>query len=31
MSKYDSLWEHIQADGRDTFRLFYDEIRAFSG
>jgi hypothetical protein len=28
MSKCDLLREHIRADGRDTFRLTYDEIEA---
>jgi hypothetical protein len=31
MSKYEPLWKHIQADGRDTFKLTYDEIRAVLG
>ncbi len=31
MSKYDPLWRHIQDDGRDTFRLTFDDIRAVLG
>ena len=31
MSKYEPLWKHLQADGRDTFKLTYDEIRAVLG
>lgn len=31
MSKYEPLWKHLQADGCDTFKLTYDEIRAVLG
>lgn len=26
MSKYDPLWEHLRADGRDGFSMSFDEI-----
>jgi hypothetical protein len=28
MSKYEPLWQHIQNDGRDTFQLTFEEIKA---
>jgi hypothetical protein len=31
MSKYDPLWKYLQTDGRDTFRLTYDEIKDVLG
>jgi hypothetical protein len=31
VSKYDPLWEHTQAYGRDTIRLTFDEIKALLG
>jgi hypothetical protein len=31
MSKYESLWQHLQNDGRDTFLLTFDEIKAIIG
>jgi len=31
MSKYEPLWKYLQADGRDTFKLTYDEIKAILG
>ncbi|MDR2657002.1 MAG: hypothetical protein LBB86_04160 [Oscillospiraceae bacterium] len=31
MSKYEPLWNHLQADGRDTFRMTFEEIRAVLG
>lgn len=31
MSKYQPLWEYIRDDGRDFFRLTYDEIAAVTG
>ncbi|MDR1214154.1 MAG: hypothetical protein LBK54_08765 [Propionibacteriaceae bacterium] len=31
MSKYDLLWEHLQADGSSTLRLTFDEIKAVLG
>jgi len=31
MSKYEPLWKHLQADGRDSFKLTYDEIKAILG
>jgi hypothetical protein len=31
MSEYDPLWEHLQSDGRDTFKMNYDEIRVVLG
>ncbi len=31
MSKYESLWKHLQADGRDTFKMTCDEIKAVLG
>jgi 23S rRNA G2445 N2-methylase RlmL len=31
MSKYESLWQHLQNDGRDTFQLTFEEIKAIIG
>lgn len=31
MSKYDSLWKYLQADGRNTLRLTFNEIKAVLG
>jgi hypothetical protein len=31
MSKYDPLWKYLQTDGRDTFRLTYDEVKTVLG
>ena len=31
MSKYEPLWKHLHSDGRDTFKMTYDEIRAVLG
>ena len=31
MSKYNPLWGHLQADGRETFKLSFDEIKAILG
>ncbi|MGH0054452.1 MAG: hypothetical protein ACQ5SW_13765 [Sphaerochaetaceae bacterium] len=31
MSKYDPLWQHLQADGREKFLLTYDEIKTVLG
>ena len=31
MSKYDSLWAHIQQDGRAQFKLTFDEIAQIAG
>jgi hypothetical protein len=31
MSKYEPLWKHLQSDGRDTFKMTYDEINAVLG
>jgi hypothetical protein len=31
MNKYEPLWKHLQADGRGTFKMSYDEIRAVLG
>ena len=31
MSKYDSLWAHIQQDGRAQFKLKIDEIAQIAG
>lgn len=28
MSKYEPLWKYLQSDGRDTFKLSYDDIKA---
>lgn len=31
MSKYDTLWEHVQKDGRQSFKLTFDEIQDVAG
>lgn len=31
MSKYDILWEHVQKDGRSSFKLTFDEIKDIAG
>lgn len=31
MSKYNSLWEYIQKDGSQSFKLTFDEIQRISG
>lgn len=31
MSKYEPLWKHIQEDGRDIFRLTFEEIKVILG
>lgn len=31
MSKYDSLWKHIQRSGEDGLDLTFDEIAAIAG
>ncbi len=31
MSKYDSLWEYIKADGSKSFKLSFDEIQNITG
>lgn len=31
MSKYDLLWKHVQADGRDSFQLTFEEIEQIAG
>ena len=31
MSKYEPLWKRLQADGRETFKLTFDEIKAVLG
>ena len=31
MSKYDSLWKHIQRSGEDSLDLTFDEIAAIAG
>jgi hypothetical protein len=31
MSKYEPLWKYLQADGRNTFQMTYDEIKAILG
>jgi 23S rRNA G2445 N2-methylase RlmL len=31
MSKYESLWQHLQNDGRDTFQLTFEEIKVIIG
>lgn len=31
MSKYDSLWKHIQRSGKDNLDLTFDEIAAIAG
>ena len=31
MSKYDTLWKHVQKDGRQSFKLSFDEIHDIAG
>lgn len=31
MSKYNSLWEYIQKNGNQSFRLTFDEIQNIAG
>ncbi len=31
MSKYEPLWKHLQSDGRDTFKMSFEEIKAVLG
>lgn len=31
MSKYNSLWEYIQKNGRESFTLTFDEIQDIAG
>lgn len=31
MSKYNSLWEYIQKNGNQSFRLTFDEIQTIAG
>jgi hypothetical protein len=31
MSKYDPLWEHLQANGSPTLRLTFEEIESILG
>lgn len=31
MSKYEPLWKHLQADGRESFQMTYEEIREALG
>ena len=31
MSKYDSLWEYVQGNGSDSFKLTFEEIQNISG
>jgi 23S rRNA G2445 N2-methylase RlmL len=31
MSKYEPLWNHLKADGRDTLRMTFEEIHAVLG
>jgi hypothetical protein len=31
MSKYESLWQHLQNDGRNTLQLTFEEIKAIIG
>lgn len=31
MSKYNSLWEYIQKNGDQSFRLTFDEIQTITG
>ena len=31
MSKYNSLWEYVQKDGRESFILTFDEIQSIAG
>lgn len=31
MSKYNSLWEHVQKSGSSSLKLTFDEIQAIAG
>jgi 23S rRNA G2445 N2-methylase RlmL len=31
MSKYEPLWKYLQADGNDTLKLAFEEIKAIIG
>ena len=31
MSKYEPLWQYLDKDGRDTFKLTFDEIKDILG
>lgn len=31
MSKYDALWRHVQADGRSSFQLSFEQIGDIAG
>lgn len=31
MSKFDRLWKHVEADGRESFKLSFEEIEAAGG
>jgi hypothetical protein len=31
MSKYETLWKYLQADGNDTLKLTFEEIKAITG
>ena len=31
MSKYNSLWEHVQSNGNQSFKMTFEEIRDIAG
>ena len=31
MSKYNSLWEYVQSNGNQTFKMTFEEIRDIAG
>jgi hypothetical protein len=31
MSKYEPLWKHLKKDGRDTFKMSFEEIKEVLG
>lgn len=31
MSKYDNLWEYVSQDGRESFKLSFEEIKEIAG
>ena len=31
MSKYDSLWEYVQKNGGESFKLTFEEIQEIAG
>ena len=31
VSKYEQLWKHLRSDGRDSFKMTYDEIKTVLG